>query len=188
MSRSALSGQRIGRANRRLLQQYRDYRPAADAVTAALRESAAGGGGLRKVESTLQRCANCRAYHLRMVRGILQITYSAACSGADGDHDFSQGLSQKAQSYRPGCTHTGERVEWADDPDPLLLCECALFSQQASNSMTKCCGNAVPPVSIRPILPGARRRFSCTSSGLSIAGMSARLIASPKHLCMPLPQ
>ena len=37
MSRSALSRQRIGRANRRLLQQYRDYRRAADAVTAAWR-------------------------------------------------------------------------------------------------------------------------------------------------------
>ncbi len=50
----------------------------------------------------------------------------------------------------------------------------ALRSQP--HSTEKCCGNGVPPQSIRPALPLARRKPGLAISGLRIAGMTARLI------------
>ena len=57
-----------------------------------------------------------------------------------------------------------------------------------SKVTVKCCGKGVPPVSIPPAGPSARRRFDRASSGFRIAGMIAALIAAPKQVCIPCPQ
>ena len=105
---------------------------------------------------------------------LLQINFSgsainAICLACDIGHDYPPA----AVTNSPGVTRTG------------IALNSRTVAHTPSNSNTRCAGKGVPSVSISPSRPRVRLNPIVFSSGLRVAGISTRLICSPKQVCKP---